>query len=109
MAQSDRSSKLCSMLLPTTSRFTSPYASAALAKSRPAPTTMASQSSTAKLLRPVSMYQHTEGSELTLPSFHPQHRYSQAGSRSSLMLSGKDNRFSTMLGEPEDGPADFIH
>lgn len=109
MAQSDRSSKRSSMFLPTTSRFTSPYASAALAKSRPAPTTMASQSSTAKLLRPVSMYQHGEGSELTLPSFDPQNRYSQAGSRSSLMLSGKDNRFSTMLGEPEDGPAGFIH
>ena len=109
MAQSDRSSKRSSMFLPTTSRFTSPYASAALAKSRPAPTTMASQSSTAKLLRPVSMYQQGEGSELTLPSFDPQNRYSQTGSRSSLMLSGKDNRFSTMLGEPEDGPAGFIH
>lgn len=109
MAQSDRSSKRSSMFLPTTSRFTSPYASAALAKSRPAPTTMASQSSTAKLLRPVSMYQHGDASELTLPSFDPQNRYSHGGSRSSLMLSGKDNRFSTMLGEPEDGPAGFIH
>jgi len=109
VALSDKSSKLSSTFLPTTSRFTSPYASAALAKNRPVPTTMASQSSTAKLLRPNSMYQHTEGSELTLPSFDPTSRHSIAASRSSLMMSAQDKRFSTAVGEPETGPAGFIH
>ena len=109
MTSSDKSSKRSSMFLPTTSRFTSPYASAALAKSRPAPTTMASQSSSARLMRPTSMYQHADASELTLPSFDPTYRPSLAASRSSLMLSSQDKRFSTVMGEPETGPAGCIH
>ena len=109
VASSDKSSRRSSAFLPTTSRFTSPYASAALAKSRPAPTTMASQNSTARLLRPTSMYQHTDASELTLPTFEPTNRQSMAGSRSSFMMSSQDKRFSTVLGEPEAGPAGCIH
>ncbi|KAG8527168.1 uncharacterized protein KY384_008598 [Bacidia gigantensis] len=109
MAASDKSSKRSSVFLPSTSRFTSPYAQAALAKGRPAPTTMASQSSTARLIRPMSMYEQPGGSELTLPSFDPTNRHSVSASRSSLMMSGQDKRFSSVLGDPDAGPAGFIH
>ncbi|KAL9102917.1 MAG: hypothetical protein Q9163_001977 [Psora crenata] len=109
IALSDKSSKRSSAFLPTTSRFTSPYASAALAKRRPAPTTMASQSSTNRLLRPTSMFQHGDGSELTLPGFDAPNRLSLAASRSSVMFSSPDRRFSTALGDSEQGPAGFIH
>ena len=105
VATPDRSSKRGSTFLPTTSRFTSPYASAAGPKNRPAPTTMASQSSTARLLRPTSMYQNGNASELTLPSYEPTTRFS----RSSLMLSGKDPTYTSTYGEIESGPAGFIH
>ena len=108
---SEKSSKRSSAFLPTTSRFTSPYATEkSAAKNRPAPTTMASQSSTAKMLRPTSMYQHAGGSELTLPSFDPTSRHSVGGSRSSLLLSGHDQRYSSVMGEIDGtGPAGFIH
>lgn len=109
---SEKSSKRGSAFLPTTSRFTSPYASErSAAKNRPAPTTMASQSSTAKLLRPTSMYKHADASELTLPSFDPTSRHSVGGSRSSLILSSQDQRYSSVMGEVDGvaGPAGFIH
>ena len=107
VAGSDRSSKRGSAFLPTTSRFTSPYASAATAKSRPAPTTMASQSSTARLLRPTSMYQQVgNGSDATLPSYEPT---ATRQSRSSLLLSGKDPAYTSTYGEVDSGPAGFIH
>ncbi|MCJ1428834.1 Chitin synthase, class 3 [Sticta canariensis] len=107
----DRSSKRGSAFLPTTSRFTSPYATEkSLAKNRPPPTTMASQSSAAKLMRPTSMYKHTEGSELTLPTFDPTSRPSVGGSRSSLFMSAQDQRYSSVMGEVDGpGPAGFIH
>lgn len=106
---SDKSNKRGSTFLPTTSRFTSPYASAAFTKSRPAPTTMASQSSTARLLRPTSMYQH-DGRELTLPSFDPSSRHSLAGSRSSMMMSSQNPRLSSVMADLDtSGPAGFIH
>lgn len=110
VAMPDRSSKRGSAFLPTTSRFTSPYATErSLAKNRPPPTTMASQSSTARLLRPSSMYKHPEGSELTLPSFDPTSRPSVGGSRSSLLMS-QDQRYSSVIGEVDGpGPAGFIH
>lgn len=69
---SDKGAKRASFL-PTTSRFTSPYAiERTMAKSRPPPTTMASQQSTARLL-PASgpgggMYGQGNRSELTLPT-----------------------------------------
>jgi chitin synthase len=108
---SEKSSKRGSAFLPTTSRFTSPYATEKSAtKNRPPPTTMASQNSAAKLLRPNSMYQHAGGSELTLPSFDPTSRHSVGGSRSSLLLSGQDQRYSTVMGGIDgQGPAGFIH
>lgn len=110
VALSDKSSRRGSTFLPTTSRFTSPYASAALSKSRPAPTTMASQSPTARLLRPNSMYQQGDGSELTLPSFDPTTRHSLAGSRSSMMMSSQNPRLSSIMADLDtSGPAGFIH
>ena len=111
MAMSDKSSRRGSAFLPTTSRFTSPYAiERPSTKSRPPPTTMASQSSAAKLMQPGSMYKQTNGSEGTLPSFDPSWRQSTGGSRSSLMLSGQDPRYSSVMSEVEGaGPAGFIH
>lgn len=110
VAFSDKGSKRSSNFLPTTSRFTSPYASAQVSKNRPQPTTMASQSSTAKLLRPTSMYQHGDGSELTLPSFDPTQRHSLAGSRSSMLMSSQNPRLSTVMADLDtSGPAGFIH
>lgn len=112
VAMSERSSKRGSAFLPTTSRFTSPYATdRPLAKSRPAPTTMASQSSSARMMRPSSMYKHAEGSELTLPIFDPTARYSGVGgSRSSLVMGGQEQRYSSVTGDVEvSGPAGFIH
>lgn len=112
VAMSERSSKRGSAFLPTTSRFTSPYATdRPLAKSRPAPTTMASQSSSARMMRPSSMYKHAEGSELTLPIFDPTARYNGVGgSRSSLVMGGQEQRYSSVTGDVEvSGPAGFIH
>ena len=105
----DRSSKRGSAFLPTTSRFTSPYATER-STAKHAPTTMASQSSTARLMRPTSMYKQVDSSELTLPSFDPTSRTSGAGSRSSLMMSGQDPRYSSVMAEVDGpGPAGFIH
>lgn len=109
IATSERSSKRSSTFIPKTSRFTSPYASATAAKSRPVPTTMASQSSTTRLLRPQSMYNQLDNSELTLPSYDPTNRHSVAVTRSSMLLSGKDQTYASTYGEIESGPAGFIH
>ncbi|KAL8884952.1 MAG: hypothetical protein Q9215_007109 [Flavoplaca cf. flavocitrina] len=108
---SEKSSKRSSAFLPTTSRFTSPYATdRPTAKNRPAPKTMSTQASTAGFLRPTSMYKQADASELTLPSFDPSYRHSMAGSRSSLMMSAQDKRYSSTLADVEGpGPAGFIH
>lgn len=109
-ALSDKTNKKSSVFLPTTSRFTSPYASSSVSQNRPAPTTMVSQSSTARMLRPTFMYQHGEGSELTLPRFDPTSRPSYAGSRSSMMMSGQNQRLSSVMADLDtSGPAGFIH
>jgi chitin synthase len=110
-AMSDRSSKRGSTFLPTTSRFTSPYTTERiLTKNRPPPTTMVSQNSGARALRPTSMYRHADGSELTLPSFDPILRHSVGGSRSSLVASNQDPKYASGMGDV-DGPglAGFIH
>jgi chitin synthase len=87
---SDRSSKRGSMFLPTTSRFTSPYAiDRSLAKNRPPPTTMASQTSTSRLIPGSSLYKHGNQSEGTFPT--------------------GDNRSSVALDGEGPGPAGFIH
>ena len=110
VSPSEKGNRRGSTFLPTTSRFTSPYASAQVSKNRPVPTTMASQSSTAKLLRPTSMYQQGTGSELTLPSFDPTTRHSLAGSRSSMLMSSQNPRLSTVMADLDaTGPAGFIH
>ena len=104
-------SKRGSVFLPTTSRFTSPYATErSQAKNRPAPTTMASQSSASRLLGQGSTYKHGNNSEGTLPSFEPSSRHSAGGSRSSLIMPGQDPKYSSAMSEVEGaGPAGFIH
>lgn len=107
---SDTHSRRGSMFLPTTSRFTSPYATErAMAKNRPAPTTMASQNSAARMLPPGPLFKNDNASEGTLP---PSTRLSVGGSRSSLLMSGsgQDQRLSTTMTDIEGtGPAGFIH
>ncbi|KAI9835758.1 MAG: hypothetical protein M1819_001937 [Sarea resinae] len=105
----DRTSKRGSTLFPTTSRFTSPYTMDRSSKYRPAPTTMASQSSTARLLNPAPAYKQSNDS---LGSLHPldQSGRNLDGSRSSLMLSSQDQRFSSVMSDIDGpGPAGFIH
>ena len=103
----NRSSKRGSALFPQTSRFTSPYAHDQVTKAnRPAPTTMASQSSTAGLMRPASFYNKGfNASQGTLEI--PGSRASVAASRSSLLLSGNDPRLSQAM--DVEAPQGFIH
>ncbi|ORY08210.1 chitin synthase-domain-containing protein [Clohesyomyces aquaticus] len=100
----DRSSKRGSQFLPSTSRFTSPYAMEKSVKSRAPPTTMTNQSSTSRLLSSNAMYRQLNTSHGTLPT---------AGeSRSSVMLSGTADttRFSSVGIQSEGpGPAGFVH
>ena len=104
-----RNSKRASALFPQTSRFTSPYAVERSAKaSRAPPTTMTSQSSNTGLARPGSFYKGFNGSQATLEV--PGSRMSAAASRSSLLISGNDQRYSTVLdGVDVNGPQGFIH
>ncbi|KAF2001199.1 glycosyltransferase family 2 protein [Amniculicola lignicola CBS 123094] len=103
----DRSSKRASQFLPSTSRFTSPYAMEKAAKSRAPPTTMTSQSTSSRLLGSNAMYRQLNTSHGTLPAS------GVPDSRSSLMLSGtatEQQRYSSVLAESEGpGPAGFIH
>lgn len=90
---SDRTSKRASAFLPTTSRFTSPYAGDRLSRiNRPVPTTMGSQASTAQLIAPNPIFRE------------------QNNSRGSLLrpdgLSGTTQSESEAQGQ---GPAGFIH
>lgn len=103
-----------SLFLPTTSRFTSPYATERPAtKGRTAPTTMASQASTARLLPTGSLYkQPGNTSEGTLPTFDPSSRLSVGASRSSLVMSGSgaEQRKSLVMSNVKDtSPGGFIH
>jgi len=107
---SDRSSKRGSGFFPTTSRFTSPYAiDRSFAKNRPAPTTMASQNSTARLLAPNPMYRQSNNSQGTL--LDPQGNPSTGDYRSSMVMSGTtQQRYSSVMGEVDGpGPTGFIH
>ncbi|KAI9727916.1 MAG: Chitin synthase, class 3 [Chrysothrix sp. TS-e1954] len=95
---SERSART-SAFLPTKSRFTSPYAAAsAMKKGRPQPTTMASQSSTTRLVPGGAPFGMSD----------PQ---TSRESRTSLLMSDKsDNRQSTAMADLEGpGPAGFIH
>lgn len=63
VAGSDRMSKRQSTFLPTTSRFTNPYAENRVSRvGRPLPTTMASQSSTAGLIPPNPIFKRPNSS-----------------------------------------------
>ncbi|KAF2088355.1 glycosyltransferase family 2 protein [Saccharata proteae CBS 121410] len=100
----DRGSKR-GTFLPTVSRFTSPY-SVEKSKHRPPPTTMASQSSTARLMKTNSIYRQGNHSQGTLPPYDR----SMGESRTSLMLPpSSDQRYSGMLESDGPGPAGFIH
>jgi chitin synthase len=91
VAGSDRMSKRESNFLPTTSRFTSPYAGDRLSRvGRPQPTTMASQTSTAHLVPPNPLFR--------------QHN----GSRTSFLRSDS-NGYSAPSDFEGPGPAGFIH
>ena len=111
VAFSEKGNKRGSTFLPTTSRFTSPYASAAGTKNRSAPRTMASQSSTTRLIRPTSMYQQGSGSELTLPSPDPTSRQYLGGDRTTMIMSSQNNSglSSIMADLDASGPQGFIH
>ncbi|RAL62414.1 hypothetical protein DID88_004980 [Monilinia fructigena] len=65
---SDRTSKRASVFLPTTSRFSNPYAAADRSSrvGRPQPTTMASQNSTAQLIPPNPMFRNQDSSRNSL-------------------------------------------
>jgi chitin synthase len=111
-ATPDRSSKRGSTLFPQTSRFTSPYAmEKAMAKSRTRPTTMASQSSTSRLAPPNPLYTQNNGSQSSLHSLEGGSQGMTGASRSSLLLSARDDgRLSGMFSDSEGpGPAGFIH
>ncbi|KAK5133271.1 hypothetical protein LTR08_008005 [Meristemomyces frigidus] len=124
---SDRGAKRASFL-PTTSRFTSPYAiERPMTKDRPPPTTMASQQSTSRLLPGAAamsgMYGQGNRSEMTLPTYTEgsQGRASN-GDRSSLMDSQnlshgtpqqQHQRYASTV-QPADtdvsaGPQGYIH
>lgn len=109
----DRSSKRASQFLPSTSRFTSPYAMDKTAKSRAPPTTMTSQSTSSRLLSSNAMYRQLNNSHGTLPTTATYDgKPSGQESRSSLLLSGTadQSRYSSVMVESEGpGPAGFIH
>lgn len=105
----DRTSKRGSGIFPTTSRFTSPYAiDRSLAKGRPAPTTMASQTSTSRLLPGGGMYRQGNHSQATLPTTFDSTGKHSFTDRSSAVFSGSE-RYSTVLDSEGPGPAGFIH
>ena len=109
VAGSDRRSKRGSAIFPQTSRFTSPYAVDRTNKSdRPPPTTMASQSSSARMMHPSSIYKHAASASQGTLDVLP--RQSLAGSRSSVLLSSQDQRYSGVMADVEGvGPQGFIH
>ncbi|KAJ4382680.1 Chitin synthase, class 3 [Didymella sp. IMI 355093] len=105
----DRSSKRGSTFLPSTSRFTSPYAMEKSAKTRAPPTTMTSQSAASRLLSSNSgMYRQLNTSQGTLPTTYFEGK-NQGQSRSSLLPPSTENRYSSVIGEEGPGPSGFIH
>lgn len=94
--------------LPTTSRFTSPYAQERpQSRHRPFPTTMGSQSSTARLLPPGQLYQQggANGSKGSLSGM-----LSESSDPSLLAPHAPgQGRFSVFSEQEGPGPAGFIH
>lgn len=107
MGMTENQNKRASFL-PTTSRFTSPYAiERAAARARPAPTTMASQNSTARLLTGSQPYDGSNRSEGTLPSYVDSQTKDNRG---SLMASNNSNqRYSSVMDSEAYGSQGFIH
>ncbi|KAF2869448.1 chitin synthase-domain-containing protein [Massariosphaeria phaeospora] len=106
----DRSSKRGSQFLPSTSRFTSPYAMEKVSKTRAPPTTMTSQSNSSRMLSSNNaMYKQLNNSHGTLPTYDG--KPSGQESRSSLLLSGSTEqpRYSSVMESEGPGPAGFIH
>ncbi|KAF1959216.1 chitin synthase 4 [Byssothecium circinans] len=99
-------------MLPTTSRFTSPYAVEKAAKTRAPPTTMTSQSTSSRVMSShggSGMDRQPNASHGTLPPYGG--KPSVQESRSSLLLSGTadQSRYSVMGDVEGPGPAGFIH
>ena len=91
---SDRTSKRASTFLPTTSRFTSPYAGDRSSRiGRPEPTTMASQTTSAQLLPPNPMFRQQNSSRNSFLR-HERHESNPYGGGSDY---------------EGPGPAGFIH
>ncbi|KIX93065.1 uncharacterized protein Z520_11122 [Fonsecaea multimorphosa CBS 102226] len=105
-----RTSKRGSQLFPQTSRFTSPYAVERVSKTnRPPPTTMTSQSSNARLIQPGSGL-YKSGFNSSQNTLDVNSRMSVGASRSSLLLSGQEARYSAVMDALEPGgPVGFIH
>ncbi|KAK3720801.1 Chitin synthase, class 3 [Vermiconidia calcicola] len=102
----DRASKRASFL-PTTSRFTSPYAmERSMNKNRPPPTTMASQQSRTNL---VPNYRDNR-SEITLPTYVDS-TGKPSTDRDSSYLNSRSKRYSSVMNTNTDasGPQGFIH
>lgn len=111
--EKDRNSKRSSFL-PTTSRFTSPYAIEKISqRNKAAPTTMASQQSTTRLV-PGQLH-NSNRSEATLPTYMDSQGKQSTSDRSSLMDYSKQasstQRYSTAIHTDTDmsGPQGFIH
>ena len=108
----DRSSKRGS-ILPSTSRFTSPYSMEKTAKTRAPPTTMTSQSTSSRIMSSYGgggMYKQLNSSHGTLPTATGNKAFAQE-SRSSVLLSGttEQGRYSVMGDVEGPGPSGFIH
>ncbi|KAL2036813.1 hypothetical protein N7G274_010471 [Stereocaulon virgatum] len=104
-AISDEKSKRHSRFLPTTSRFTSSYASTTHSRKHYVPTTMASQKFAAKSRPPTSPYQYDIFSELIPPCSDT--RPCIVERRSSMSMSGQDQLRSTEIKAPEMSSRDL--
>jgi len=109
-AQVDRPSKRGSFL-PTTSRFTSPYAQERpQSRHKPMVTTMGSQSSTGRLLPPgAPMYTHGNGSRGSLSGGMSESGVGTQLLGSSYGSGAPGDRYSTVYSDDGPGPAGFIH
>jgi chitin synthase len=102
-------------LLPTTSRFSSPYVIEQMgAKHRPPPTTMASQQSTTRLI-PGGIYGQSNKSDMTLPTYtDTPGKQSVSDGRASIMDNSQNisssQRYSSVIQDTDvSGPQGFIH
>ena len=107
LRDADRNSKRSSFL-PTTSRFTSPYTQERPgSRHRTVPTTMASQTSSTRLLAPGTLYQHLNGSKGSLSGADA----STAGGSSAMLSSEARMDKMASVYDQIDGPdpMTFIH